>query len=294
MREYLTYFFEKFDYSKDAGEAITRAYSRIESSEDAKDIFKKLLTIYENDMNCDFKGLLNDMSELSQKVDVHEYTGHLLLVICMSKKLKEYYWQAGIAEDIWFTGMCDLKWKMIECKCVYDICGTFVGVWFKRFYNLSRFAIGKLQFEVVPFQRNYEKDGLVLTPESTVINVHIPRTGTKLDRESQKKSYSDAAVFFKERYQLDTVVFVCDSWLLFPRNKEVLSPKSNLYSFISDYDVIEQKEYDNYNQVWRLFDKKYEGDVDLLPQDSSFRRAYADWIRKGIKTGCGYGVYIWK
>ena len=58
--------------------------------------------------------------------------------------------------------------------------------------------------------------------------------------------------------------------------------------------MIEQKEYDNYNQVWRLFDKKYEGDVDLLPQDSSFRRAYADWIRKGIKTGCGYGVYIWK
>ena len=31
-----------------------------------------------------------------------------------------------------------------------------------------------------------------------------------------------------------------------------------------------------------------------MPQNTSLRRAYADWIRKGEKTGCGYGVYVYK
>lgn len=294
MKTYLKEFFEIFTYPEEACTELLRAYEEIARAEECREAFAELLKKYEDDMHCDYPKLLESMTELSEKAGIHEYTGHLLLVICMSEKLREYYKAEGISEEIWFTSMCDLKWKLIECKCVYDIWGSFVAGWFDRFYDLSRFAIGKLQFEIVPFRRNYEKDGLVLTPESTVINVHIPRTGTKLDRESQKKAYNDAAVFFKDRYQLDQVVFVCHSWLLFPRNKEVLSPESNLYGFISDYDVFEQEEYDDYNQVWRLFDKNYEGDVEKLPQDSSFRRAYADWIRKGIKTGWGYGVFAWR
>lgn len=158
---------------------------------------------------------------------------------------------------------------------------------------MSRFAIGKLQFELVPFEEKYEKDGVVLTPESTVINVHIPRTGTKLDRESQLAAYEHAAAFFKERYHLEQIAFVCHSWLLFPRNKEVLLPQSNLYAFISDFDIIKQGEFETYEEVWRLFDMNYNGEVEKLPQNTSFRRAYADWIRKGEKTGWGFGVKIY-
>jgi len=62
---------------------------------------------------------------------------------------------------------------------------------------------------------------------------------------------------------------------------------------MSDFDIIEQEEYDDYGEVWRLFDVNYDGNPDHLPQDSSFRRGYVDWIRKGIKTGCGYGVYVY-
>lgn len=294
MRNYLNYFFQKFTYPEEACDALMCAYDAIDSKKSLKTEFQNLLNAYSDNMNCDFKGLLRSMKELSGKADIHEYTGHLLLVICMSKKLKDYYEQACIDEDIWFASMCDLKWKLMECKCVYDIWGTFVADWFDRFFDMTRFAIGKLQFELIPFHENYEQDGLVLTPDSTVINVHIPRTGSKLDRESQLKAYNWAAEFFGKRYQLDQIVFACHSWLLFPRNKEVLSPASNLYSFISDYDIIKQGEYEDYRGVWRLFDQNYNGKVEELPQNTSLRRAYADWIEKGQKTGWGYGVYIYE
>ena len=170
---------------------------------------------------------------------------------------------------------------------------TEVARWFCGFFQLWRFAFGKLQFEMVDFKSTYEKNGVSLQPDSKVLNTHIPRTGTRLDRESMRSSYAQAADFYRERFGLDPVVFVCYSWLLFPRNKEILSPQSNLYAFMSDYDIIEQKEYEDYGEVWRLFDVNYDGNPDHLPQDSSFRRGYADWIRKGIKTGYGYGVYVY-
>ena len=175
----------------------------------------------------------------------------------------------------------------MECKSVYDIWGTFVPIWYKGFYQMKRFGFGKLQFEVVPFGRNYEKGGVVLTPDSRVINVHIPRTGTRLDWESLRESYRKAKEFYHQ-----PPAFVCHSWLLFPRNKEVLSPQSNLFSFLADYEIIEQGFYDDYKEVWRLFDVNYNGDVEQLPQDTSLRRAYANWIRNKEKTGWGFGVFV--
>jgi hypothetical protein len=38
----------------------------------------------------------------------------------------------------------------------------------------------------------------------------------------------------------------------------------------------------------------YKGNVDELPQDTSLRRAYAEWIRNGEPTGWGYGVFVYQ
>ena len=81
--------------------------------------------------------------------------------------------------------------------------------------------------------------------------------------------------------------------MLYPKNLEVLSENANLRQFVSDYDIIEWQPYRDYSEVWRLFDRNFEGDVDKLPQDSSLRRAYADWIRSGLPTGWGCGVYVY-
>ena len=293
MEKYFAEFLEEFSYEEEDKAALQEAFDQIAGAVDVYKEFTELLKIYEEDVNCDFNTIRGKMKEIASQAGIHEYTGNLILFICLSKFLKQYYVEAGLNEGIWFTTMSDLKWKMVECKEVYGIRGTFVPEWYDRFFKLERFGFGKLQFELIPFEREYQRNGISLKPDSVVINVHIPRTGTRLERESMIASYRTAAEFFKDNFKENPIVFVCRSWLLYPRNKEVLSEKSNLYAFMSDYDVFEQDEYPDYSQAWRLFDVQYDGDVDHLPQNTSLRRAYAEWIRRGEKLGWGYGVFIY-
>lgn len=223
-------------------------------------------------------------------VGAEVYTGNLVAFICLSKILRVFYLQNGLSEQLWQTSMQDLKWKMVECKKVYNIWGTFVPEWFEGFFRMERFGFFKLQFEIKSLNCHYKEAGIILTPESQVINVHIPRTGTKLEQECVQGAYRTAADSFKKRYGLKNIAFVCESWLLYPPNKEVLSPDSNLYAFISAFEILEWGEYKDYSEVWRLFDMNYDGDITKLPQDTSLRRAYAEWIRQGKKTGWGYGI----
>lgn len=291
---YFKDFFERFSYPEEACSALEGALGKITNNERVYQSFLELIQRYENDMKCDFRSIRARIKEVSAEAGVHEYVGNAVLVICLSKTLLQYYLAAGYDEEFWYTTMYDLKWKTAECKEIYDVWGVFAPEWYDRFFKLERFCFGKLQFELNSFGKVYEKDGIFLTPDSTVLNVHIPRTGGKLDRESMLSAYSQASEFFKDEFEANPIVFVCKSWLLYPRNKEVLSEKSNLYAFISDYDVIWQGEYEDYSQAWRLFSVQYDGNVDHLPQNTSLRRAYAEWIRNGEKMGWGYGVFIYK
>jgi hypothetical protein len=179
--------------------------------------------------------------------------------------------------------------KLEERKAVKGICGSFVAWWFPGFFSMTRYALGRLQFEIVKFERNYDKNGVKLTPDSRVINVHIPRTGTPMDKESCDKAYAQAREFFKDEVG-ENCPFICYSWLLYPENKNILSPKSNTYRFMSEYDVIESVN-NNGDDLWRLFDTD-EKDPNKLPTDSSFRRAYVEHLKNGGKVGEGLGVKI--
>ncbi len=294
MREYLADFLERFSYPEEARNALLEAYGRIRADEAGSRAFDGILRRYEADIRRDLQPLLDEMSAVAAGTGVHVYTAHLLLLIAMSRHLLDCYREAGIDEQIWFTSMCDLKWKLTECRLVRGIWGTFVADWLARYFQMDRFGLLRLQFEPYRLGYHYEKDGLVLTPDTPAINTHIPRTGGRLDRESAERSFAMAADFFKERYRIDPPVFVCQSWLLYRDNLEILSPDSNLYSFITRFDILSSKEKEAYEDAWRLFDREYTGDVDQLPQDTSLRRAYADWIRRGKKFGEGYGVYLYR
>lgn len=294
MKAYLCKFLNEFSFLEEACETLMQTYATITADTSLTADWKRLLKRYDEEIECDFTKLLDDMELLCVRADIHKYTGELLLLICLSERLKDYYAEAGLDEEIWHTSMLDLKWKMMECKSVHGVWGTASAAFQSRFFQMKRFGFGKLQFNLQQFDSDYDKNGVKLTPESQVIAVHIPRTGTRLDRETLVKSYAKAAEFYRKIFEGNPIVFVCHSWLLFPKNKEVLSPESNLHFFMRDYDIIGQGEYQDYSQVWRLFDVNYNGDVEQLPQNTSLRRAYADWIRKGEKTGWGYGVYVYK
>lgn len=291
MREYLIGFFKEFEYEYENARYLLRAYDTITAGVTAFGLFGEALSAYEADIAMDHQAeLFSRTRKISELTGVHDYTVELLVFICMTRHLKSIYSEKGIDMQIYRNSVLDLKWKLEECKAVKGICGSFVSPWFCGFFDLTRFALGRLQFEVVTMWQDYEKNGVRLEKDkSKVINVHIPRTGTPLDKESCDKAYAQAREFFRGQAG-EGCAFVCDSWLLYPENKNILPPHSNTYRFMSEYDIIGW-EVNNGEDLWRLFDTE-EKNPDRLPADSSMRRCYIDHLKSGGRVGCGFGVRL--
>ena len=186
----------------------------------------------------------------------------------------------------------DLKYTCDLCILMKDVYGTYCPEWYRGFFAAKRITFGRLQFESGQLGKPYEKGDLSLSPTDTVIYIHIPRTGERLFPADVDAACERASTFFKEKLHLTRVVFACHSWLLYPENKRILKEGSNLYDFISRFDVIDVTEDTSYHDVWRLFDMDYTGDLDALPQDTSLRRAYVQRMKEGKPLGEALGVYV--
>ncbi len=287
MKHYLNYFFNEFDYTKADAACLLSAYDAVLQSTRATAILYELLAQYEETNVLTYNK--EKSTALAECAGIHIYTAELLLLICMSRHLKTLYEKNGLDGQIYRDSMLDLKWKLEECKAVKGVCGTFVAEWFPGFFNLTRFALGRLQFEIIPFGHSYRKGDVVLAPESKVVNVHIPRTGTPLDRESCECAYAKATCFFQN--ELDgPCAFVCHSWLLYPEHYHILSPHGNVFRFMSEYEIL-RSGTNGGNDLWRLFDTD-ERSPDKLPADTSMRRRYIEYLKGGGKPGWGFGVRL--
>ena len=288
MRAYLNDFMVKWQYTDEDREFLLDAYDKIEANSEAKAEFERILKVYEDNINCDqYKEILVPAQNAGYLANVHKYTSGLLIYMCMSKHLKKLYEEKGINDQIFYDSMLDLRFKLEECKAVRGYIGAFVAWWFPGFFNLTRFALGRLQFEVVKFEHNYDKNGITLTPDSKVVNVHIPRTGTPMDKESCDAAYAQARGFFKDEVG-ENLHFICHSWLLYPEHENILPKHTNVYRFFSEYDVFESAENEG-EDLWRLFDTE-DRNPNRLPTNTSLRRNYVEHMKKGGKVGWGLGV----
>ena len=288
MREYLNNFMQKWEYTNEDREFLLDAFDKIWANAEAKAEFERILGVYEANIKCDqYKEILVPAQNAGYLANVHKYTSGLLIYMCMTKHLKKLYEERGINDQIFYDSMLDLRYKLEECKVVRGMVGSFVAWWFPGFFDLTRFALGRLQFEVVKFGHNYDKNGIKLTPDSKVINVHIPRTGTPMDKESCDAAYAQAREFFKEDAG-ENCPFICHSWLLFPEHENILPKHTNVYRFFSEFDVFESGENEG-DDLWRLFDTE-DRNPNRLPTDSSLRRNYVEHMKKGGKLGWGLGV----
>lgn len=288
MRYYLISFFEEFAYDQADRQCLLGAYDSIAAQ--AAGLLNDILSAYETDFDLDYRTqVLDKAEELAQRTGLHPYTVDLLVYLCMTKHLQVLYRERGLDMQIYRDSVLDLKWKLQECKLVKGICGSFVGAWFAGFFRLDRFALGRLQFELRTARCDYNKNGILLEKEkTTVINVHIPRTGTPMDKESCDKAYAAARAFFRK--QAENCPFVCHSWLLYPENKSILPANTNTYRFLSEYEIVDWG-VNQGQDLWRLFDTD-ETDPHKLPTDGTLRRCYAEHLKGGGSVGWGYGVRI--
>ena len=230
-----------------------------------------------------------EKKEVSKQANVHEYTGDLLFFICLARYMKAHYEKQGLDLTLMHDSLYDLKYKLDECLAVCGICGSFVAGWFPGFFNLTRFALGRLQFEIHEFDNDYQAGKTLITKGTKAINMHIPRSGQPLSKELYEHSFALAKEFYKDIFPQDQPVpFVCHSWLLYPDTAKFVPAHLNTYKFLSEFTVFESH-YNDGDDLWRLFDTM-ERHPDRLPTDTSLRRAFVQHLKNGGRVGWGFGI----
>lgn len=220
MRTYISEICQELVFPKAAEEEMLRAWDSFKEHAAAGSVLARWIENYETDIHMDYEKALQEIDQAAEAAGVQRYTAEMLLFLCLTKHLKELYIGQNIDLKIWHDSCMDLNWKLFECQKMYGVWGNFAAWWEPGFYDMTRFALGRLQFELIDFPESYEKAGR-RKPEgmTKVINVHIPSCG-KLDMAECEASYRQAAAFFTDAFPGDEVAFYCESWMLYAPHRD--------------------------------------------------------------------------
>lgn len=251
--------------------------------------------------------MLRDAEAWERELGIHRYTLDLLVLLCCWGILRDRYEERKYPMEIFRDSFRDLGTKMKECRDVYGVIGIFVGAWHDRFLDISRFALGRLQFELVnyPLEKEYTDGERTVKKGDTVINVHIPSTGP-LKKEDTDAAFALAESFYRgelfkeagcagkfppERIPEGPAVFMMESWLLDPDLMELL-PEGNMKEFVSRFSLIAWEKSEQFPEGWRIFGSEWKKMPEELPRHTKLQKAVADYLQKGGKLGCGHGIFI--
>ena len=294
MKAYAINFMQELGFDAEAIEVLSEDLDKMLSHTESKAIVEECVALYEENERRDYGEFFPKIDRAAELSGVHQYSAELLLFILFSKRLRELYRERGISDKIWFDSMCDLKWKLWECKAVKGMWGSFVAGWFPRFFDMTRFALGRLQFETCTVGDDCVVNGKEIKKGMKALSIHIPRTLTPLTKESRLDAYRQAIEFYADEFKGQPIIFACHSWLLSEEMPKILKDGSNIKSFCEDFNIVryEKGKMGEYPNAWRLFDMEYTGNLDDFPADSSLRRAYKEHLKSGGTFGRAYGIFF--
>lgn len=171
-----------------------------------------------------FRGSLERIRKVADISNVREEAALLLYIICLTKHLELLYDNKGYDKKMFDGIIDDIKVKNEECHTVLGIYGTFVPEWFERFFNLTQFALGRLQFEPRYLYADIVFDDKIIKKDTFAIAIHIP-SGKPLNIDECRDSLEAAYEMFSPLFGEEPVMFYCDSWLLAPDNRKLLNPQ---------------------------------------------------------------------
>lgn len=210
----------------------------------------------------------------------------LAVVLKASEATYEKYKEKGIDDEIFFDTMDDIR---IWCENNSNK-GLENYNWIRNHIWFELFKIGRLQFQLFKFPYvvyDYKKTPLKFS--ENVINIHIPR-GEKLDFNACVESIEKAKVFFSTYFpEYNYKYFVCDSWLLYGKNKEFMAEDSNIMKFQSLFTIAFSK-CDEAQAIERIFGKK-EKDANCYEQKTSLQKSAKKYILDGGRLGTGFGYF---
>ena len=265
---------------------LTETGRKILQDEKKKELIESALALYEEAPNGapDWRALEKVYLSFREETGEDAYGELLMFFVFLAPALREAYRKAGLPEEIFRDTMRDLRYKAIECKAVYDVWGTFVSSWFIGFFALIRFEIGRFQYEMSTFSSEGSPfDG------RRGLGIHIPSSGP-LRKEEMEESFRRAAAFFESRIPGDEILFMTDTWLLYPPLQEALPEGSGIRLFGDYFTVVSSTEHRN--DYWRVFDTFDVSDPDRLKNGTFLQRLYVSWLKEGKPNGNGTGYFL--
>ncbi len=287
MKSFITTFLEKYNVPEEGQKAVLSAYEILKSH--AR--FLSLLdSFYEREDNL--KDFLVSLNAVGEETKIANYTVNFVFYLCLAPKMKEEYEKKGIDAQIYEDTLEDLTYKQKECLDTEGIWGIVPADWFYFLFHLRTFALGRLQYVLNEYDGEETKvAGKTVKKGDKIVRIHIPSSGKAFDKEARYASYEKAYHFFKKEFLGKEPLFACDSWLLNPKNEEILGGDSNIVSFMKDFKIVFSYEYPGKENLWRIFGKKAELPPEELPRETRMQRAFADWLLKGNKLGAAEGLF---
>lgn len=284
-----------YDYPDEAVKTITDILNKLDEKKRFGKSFDAVFDRFVSHKSRIDSKLLEKLSALAEQINCNPYTMYFVFMLNLTETLKKRYILLGIDEKIYWDTMLDLKCKMLECMECRGVPGLMNTPWLEGYFRLERITYGRFAYEVCEYGRDEPfkfKNGHVIQKGDIFINIHIPSSGVSLTDEVRLNSYRQAYERVKKLFPDGNVVFGCDSWLLYPRHKEFLPKHLNILKFMSDFEIAESSESNKFHDAWRIFGRYAELPCDKLPKDTALRKAYAEWLCAGNKTGSAFGLFM--
>lgn len=287
---------KKLGLPQEAIEVFEKTAAKIDGTPKLAEKIENLIKEYVYPETKDFGKAIDKLKPYSIFYRIKEYTLYFTFLIIASEKMHLRYKEEGLSDELFWNTIMDLKYKFDECVDCKGVYGTFVPWWNTGFYALTRFCLGRFQYDMSTFSAKDEyitSAGVKIKKGDKTLGFHIPSSGVPLTDEVRLDSYKKAYEFFKDYRREDgLMIFECGSWLLYEGHKEFLPEKSNILKFMSDFEIIESEEKDKFDDAWRVFGKYGYKSPKNWPEDTSMRRAFKQRVLSGGKTGHGHGIIV--
>lgn len=247
----------------------------------------KLVTAF--DESFDYESIKTSMDKLfyrtswnEGRAEIKEVLGEdkrgvkiLAVMLKCAMRTWDNFIELGMEESILVETMKCFKRFIDEHMASYGSYAFDRDFWTARQASGNLFRIGELEYELI--------DG-----DKKEIGVHIP-SDVRLKREIMADSYRKAKACIKEFFpEFENADMVCESWLLSPSLKDVLSAESNIIKFQNEFRIV-KVDYDNNDFMEWVF-KRPDLALDELPEDTSLQRNLKKYMQSGGKVGEAVGI----
>ncbi|MGN1103340.1 MAG: acyltransferase domain-containing protein [Candidatus Coproplasma sp.] len=238
--------------------------------------------------NEQFLSLLTTCENCGEEIGEHKFRMQLVFSYYCFALLEEKYQRAGLSKSLYENTIQDFKFRVYECREVYNFTGIFVAWWYLIFCNLSLHKFGGLEFERTVSNFEYNKRGVNVKKGDEIIALHIPPK-FKMNRQTVTEALRESYSFygFKGR-----VAYQCDSWLLYPDFERVFVQGGNVCEFRTFFDIINKTDNREFEDCWRVFKVGKIENLDDLPTDTRLQKNMLQHLKNGGKTGYGFGVLV--